>query len=70
MSQVIDTCGLSCPQPVLMFLTAAKAGGTDFEILVDNDASRENVSRAAANNGFAVETEDKEQGITLIRAKK
>lgn len=70
MSQHIDTCGLSCPQPVLMFLTAAKAGGTDFEILVDNDASLENISRAAANNGFAVRTEPQEQGITRIFVQK
>ena len=24
MATLIDTCGLSCPQPVLMFLTAVK----------------------------------------------
>lgn len=45
MATLIDTCGLSCPQPVLMFLTAAKKQPEGpFSVLVDNDASRENVT--------------------------
>lgn len=71
MSVTIDTCGLSCPQPVLMFLTAAKSGESDsFDVLVDNDASRENVSRAARNNGFSVEQIPLEDGITRLEIRK
>jgi len=52
MATLIDTCGLSCPQPVLMFLTAAKKQPDGpFSVLVDNEASRENVTRAARNSG-------------------
>ncbi len=48
MSQLIDARGLSCPQPVLLFLEAVKSsGGTRFEVRVDTEASKENVSRAA-----------------------
>ncbi|WP_300717460.1 sulfurtransferase TusA family protein [uncultured Desulfovibrio sp.] len=63
MATLIDTCGLSCPQPVLMFLTAVKKEPDGpFSVLVDNDASRENVSRAARNSGFDV-TVNEENGI-------
>ena len=63
MATLIDTCGLSCPQPVLMFLTAAKMQPEGpFSVLVDNDASRENVTRAARNSGFSV-AENEENGI-------
>ena len=45
MSELIDTRGLSCPQPVLLFLNALKGGAaSSFSVLVDNDASLENVS--------------------------
>lgn len=63
MATLIDTCGLSCPQPVLMFLTAVKKEPDGpFSVLVDNDASRENVSRAARNSGFDVSVNE-ENGI-------
>lgn len=71
MAKTIDTRGLSCPQPVLMFLTAAKnSGESEFAVLVDNDASKENVSRAARNNGFAVEQIPLEDGVTRLDIKK
>ena len=55
MAELIDARGLSCPQPVLLFLTAAKkTPGGSFTVLVDNEASRENVTRAARNGGFTV----------------
>lgn len=55
MATTIDTSGLSCPQPVLMFLDAVKKEpGGEFDVLVDNDASEENVTRAAKNHGFKV----------------
>ena len=67
MSTTIDTRGLSCPQPVLMFLTAVK--GDDhgpFIVLVDNDASLENVSRAAHNRGFEVTATAENDGVTRL----
>lgn len=55
MATTIDTSGLSCPQPVLMFLDAVKKDPSgEFDVLVDNDASEENVTRAAKNRGFNV----------------
>ena len=67
MSHVVDSCGLSCPQPVLLFLNAVKENPHGpYSVLVDNDASRENVSRAARNRGFAVEEEDQGNGVTRL----
>ena len=67
MSTTIDTRGLSCPQPVLMFLTAAKADEQGpFSVLVDNDASLENVSRAARNRGFDVAATTENEGVTRL----
>lgn len=64
----INTCGFSCPQPVLMFMTAMKKDpAAEFDILVDTDASRENVTRAAGNHGFRVE--QVEEGGDVVRLK-
>ena len=67
MSTTIDTRGLSCPQPVLMFLTAVKGDVQGpFCVLVDNDASLENVSRAARNRGFEVTATAENDGVTRL----
>ena len=70
MAVLIDTRGLSCPQPVLLFLNAAKEGNGPFSVLVDNDASRENISRAARNRGFSVTNSDEGQGVTRLEIEK
>lgn len=55
MSIQVDARGLSCPQPVLMTIDMIKAQKTgEIEILVDTDTAQENVSRAAANQGWDV----------------
>lgn len=71
MAMEINTCGFSCPQPVLMFLNAAKKNPDGaFEVLVDNEASRENVTRAAVNRGFQVEESAEDAGVTRLRISK
>lgn len=75
MSTTIDTRGLSCPQPVLMFMDAVKSGNKDeIIVLSDSDASKENVSRAAENQNYKVknieehvEGQVNEYKITLIK---
>ncbi len=67
----IDTCGFSCPQPVLMFLNALKEDGNgEFDVLVDNDASKENVTRAAKNHGFGVEVENDSEDVFRLKIRK
>lgn len=70
MSKTIDARGLSCPQPVLMTLDAVKSGDEkELQIIVDNEASRENVIRAAENKGWVVSalTEDGDDSKITIR---
>ncbi len=55
MKEKIDTRGLSCPQPVLIALSKMQELGTgEIEVLVDNEVSRENISRAATKQGWEV----------------
>ena len=55
MSKIVDARGLSCPQPVLMTLDAIKSGTeNELQVMVDNEASKENVIRAAENKGFRI----------------
>jgi len=53
MAEKVDARGFSCPQPVLMALSKMremKSG--ELEVLVDNEVSKENVSRAALKEGW------------------
>jgi TusA-related sulfurtransferase len=55
MSQTIDARGLSCPQPVLDTLAAMEEMGSgELLVLVDTEASKENVLRAVRNKGWQV----------------
>lgn len=71
MSYTVDARGLSCPQPVLMTLNKIKEMGTGkLLVMVDTQASKENVSRAAENSGWtlrAVSTEGEEYHLTLVK---
>ncbi|WP_299976663.1 sulfurtransferase TusA family protein [Desulfobacula sp.] len=71
MSITIDARGFSCPQPVLMFMEAIKSGNEkEIIMLVDTDASKENVSRAAESKKYNV-TDIRQQGdeyqITIVK---
>jgi TusA-related sulfurtransferase len=51
----VDARGLSCPQPVLMALDELKkTTASKIRVLVDTEASKENVSRAVASQGWEV----------------
>ena len=55
MNTKVDARGLSCPQPVLMTLNEIKRGtANEIKILVDTEAAKENVSRAATSQNWKV----------------
>jgi selenium metabolism protein YedF len=55
MSNKIDARGLSCPAPVLMTKEAIEKDHPEgVEVLVDNEAARENVSRYLGSQQFSV----------------
>ena len=66
---LIDTRGLSCPQPVLMVFPHLN-GAEDIDVLVDNSASQENVSRAARKQGWNVEAKPEAAGIVRLELRK
>lgn len=59
----VDARGLSCPQPVLMTINAIKTQQSgQLEVRVDTQTSRENVSRAAENQGWTVNAVEPDNG--------
>ncbi|MDO9041240.1 MAG: sulfurtransferase-like selenium metabolism protein YedF [Desulfocapsaceae bacterium] len=53
---LIDCRGLSCPEPVLRAKAALEQGEGPFEILVDNEASKDNVLRFGQSRNCRVDS--------------
>ena len=69
--RTVDARGLSCPQPLVLFNDAMKEDAeSPLDVLVDNMASRENVSRAARKYGFAVTAKDEGDDVTRLELRK
>ena len=70
MGDKIDARGLSCPQPVILTNEKIKELGKGmFEVLVDTDTSRENVSRLASERGWQVEVNKMDKDYRLLLTK-
>ena len=63
--KTIDARGLSCPKPVIMTRKALSSGEQNYEVLVDNPASRENVTRYAEHQGYSVSVTEQDGEYTL-----
>ena len=48
----IDTCGMSCPQPVLMTKKSLEENPEGLDIVVDNTTARGNVERYLKSAGY------------------
>ncbi len=71
MKPTIDARGLSCPKPVLEckeFIEKNK-DVKEFLVMVDNEASKENVSRFLKSKGFFVEVNKKENEFEISARK-
>ena len=67
----VDTRGFSCPQPVLMFHEAVKDNADEpLDVLVDNQASLENVTRAAQKKGYQVTAHDVDGTVTRLELRR
>lgn len=65
--QKVDCKGLACPKPVLTAKEYMdKYPNEIIEITVDNEASKENVSRFFKSQGWEVSLRDEEEGIFSI----
>ena len=65
----IDARGLSCPQPVVLVNRAVAEGDTDLEIIVDNEVSRENVTRLVTKRGLKADARQEGTDIIIRTAK-
>ncbi len=65
MSVLIDTRGLSCPQPIILVEKAINEGKFPIEALADTVTSRENVLRLAKRMGCKVEVEEVDDEFKL-----
>jgi tRNA 2-thiouridine synthesizing protein A len=62
----VDARGFSCPIPVVRTKEAIdKNPKATLTVLVDNEISKENVSRLARSRGYSVQTETAEDGFCL-----
>ena len=63
MAQItLDCLGLPCPQPVLRTKEALAEGASRIEVLVDNEASKNNVLRFARSQGHTATSIDRPDG--------
>lgn len=64
--QIIDCRGVPCPQPVLRAKQALDEGALCIEVLVDNEASKNNVARFGRSQGHAVQTVDRGDSLFAV----
>lgn len=67
--QILDARGLSCPEPVIMIRKAMMGRESAYTIIVDNIASRENVTRYAEHQGYTVSVSEQNGEYTLLIVK-
>lgn len=67
--KTIDARGLSCPEPVILTRQAMTSGEAGYEVLVDNNTSKENVTRYAEHQGYKVSVVEADGEFTLTLTK-
>ncbi len=67
--KTIDTCGMSCPQPVLMTKKSLEVNPEGINIIVDNNTAKGNVERFLNSAGYKSKTIEN-QDTYLIEARK
>lgn len=66
--KTLDARGLSCPEPVIMIRKAMASKENVYEMLVDNQTSKENVTRYAEHQGYQVTvTENGEEYLLTMK---
>ncbi len=68
-TKIVDASGLSCPEPVVLVNNAIKDNYTSLEIIVDNIASKENVTRLLQSNKYKI-TEIIDDNNIILKANK
>lgn len=63
--EIIDARGLSCPEPVILTRKAMMSGAEAYQVLVDNNTAKENVTRYAEHQGYTVAVTENAGEFTL-----
>jgi len=64
--QIIDCLGMPCPQPVLRAKQALDEGAVCIEVLVDNEASKNNVARFGRSQGHEVQSVERSASLFAV----
>lgn len=68
--KILDCRGMACPKPVIMTKKELEAMQTgELEVIVDNEAARENVSKFAASQGFGFNVTEDENVFHVVISK-
>ena len=67
--KTLDARGLSCPEPVIMIRKAMTSKENVYEMLVDNQTSKENVTRYAEHQGYKVTVTETGEEYLLVMNK-
>ena len=67
--QIIDARGLSCPEPVILTRQALASGEARYQVIVDNNTSKENVTRYAHHQGYQVQISEQDGEFALELSK-
>lgn len=65
----IDTCGMSCPQPVLMTKNALDQNPEGVDVIVDNNTAKQNVQRFLKHSGYSISIKEDDE-LFIIEARK
>ncbi|MDD2221180.1 MAG: sulfurtransferase TusA family protein [Clostridia bacterium] len=67
--KTIDTCGLSCPQPLMLTKQAIAANYSEMEILVDSQSRCQSVEELLKEGGYDVKIKQNSESFSLIATK-
>ncbi|MDI6791016.1 MAG: sulfurtransferase TusA family protein [Thermodesulfobacteriota bacterium] len=71
MTDFVDARGFSCPQPVILARQKMQSlGRGTFEVKVDTDTARENITRLAQKEGWDVEIKEAGREYVLVLTKR
>lgn len=65
----VNCCGLTCPQPVIATKEALEAGNRLLEVVVDNEAAKNNIIRFAQDQNCTVSDSGPENGCWTVTVK-
>ncbi len=63
--KTVDARGLSCPEPVVMTRKALLSKEDAYQIIVDSETCKENVTRFARSQGYNVKVTEKDGDLIL-----